>query len=274
MSRATPLPDSYLDWEDFEWNDPDGGVVYFHGVLPTVVYPRSLRPRIKWSGLGLMVSEEEVELWEHEEDLEKKSPGINFTGAVSQGGDFSKMLGGLSILEEIQTCKFPDPEPRRLHKYAIRSNNPVFFIEPPLSDDDWSDWLEMHAIEVTKPLKLLSNLWSGRKFSKNLSKTLKITKKPPNESSELAVASAITSAWWIGIENTISLELRNLRDKRYASRIRGALAEMRNSGIEEPILLLVCPLAQRTSLVNALENMPLIEMPLCTESVSELNEEE
>lgn len=274
MSRTTPLPDNFLEWDDFEWNDPDGGVVYFHGVLPTVVYPNSLRPRIKWSGLGLMVSEEEIGLWEHEEDLEKQSPGINFTGAFSQGGDFSKMLGALSILEEIQTCKFPDPEPRRLHKYAIRGNKPVFFIEPPLSDEGWSDWLEMHAIEITKPLKLLSNLWSGRKFSKNLAKMLKMTMQVPNESSELSVASAITSAWWLGIENSISLELRKKRDKRFASRIRGALAEMRNSGIEEPRLLLVCSLAQRTSLVNALENMPLVEMPLCTESVSELNEEE
>ena len=274
MGRSTTPSELNLGWKDLEWKDPDGGIVYFHGVLPTVVYPNSLRPRIKWTGLGLMVSEEEIELWEHEEELEKKSPGINFTGAISQGGDFSRMLGGLSYLEEIQTCKFPDPEPRRLHKYAIREGKPLFFIEPSLSDDDWSNWLEMHAIEVTRPLKILSNLWSGRKFKKNLSKMLKIAKIVPRESSEFAVASAISTAWWIGIENSISSELKEKRDNRFASRIRGALAEMRNSGINEPSLLLVSSLAQRSSLINALEKMPLIEMPLCTQSVSELNEEE
>ena len=263
-----------LEWEDLTWKDPDGGVVHLHGVLPTVVYPNTLRPRFKWSGLGLMVSEEEIELWEHEENLEKKSPGINFTGAMSQGGDFSRLLGGLSLLENIQTCKFPDPEPRRLFKYAERGEKPIFFIEPSLSDDDWCNWLELHAHELTRPLKLLSNMWSGRKFKKNLSKMMKIAKVKSGESPEFAVASAISAAWWLGLENAISSELKAKRDSRYASRIRGALAEMRNSGINEPSLLLVTSLAQRVSLFNALENKPLVEMPLCTQTVSELMEEE
>ena len=275
MNRTIPPhAEIGLEWEDLVWKDPDGGLVYLHGVLPTVVYPNSLRPRIKWSGLGLMVSEEEIELWEHEEELEKKSPGINFTGAISQGGDFSRLLGGLSLLENIQTCKFPDPEPRRLQKYAVRGEKPVFFIEPPLSDEDWSNWLELHAYESTRPLKLLSNIWSGRKFKKNLSLMMKKAQVKSGESSELAVASAISSAWWIGIENTISTELKEKRDYRYASRIRGALAEMRKLGITDPSLLLVTSLAQRVSLFNALENIPPAEMPLCTETVSELNEEE
>ena len=263
-----------LDWDDLNWNDPDGGVVYLHGVLPTVVFSNSLRPRYKWDGLGLMVSEEEIELWEHEEELEKKSPGINFTGAISQGGDFSKLLGGLSLLEEIQTCRFPDPEPRRLQKHAIRGGKPVFFIEPPLSDEEWNEWLEMHATEITRPLKLLSNLWSGKKFKKNLSKMMKNVKVMSGESSEYAVASAISAAWWVGIEDKISTELKEKRNLRYASRIRGALLDMRNSGIDNPTLIIVSNLVQRQSLLNALENMPSAEVPLCTESVSDLNEEE
>lgn len=263
-----------LDWADLNWVDPDGGTVHLHGVLPTVVFSNKLRPRFKWDGLGLMVSEEEIELWEHEEELEKKSPGINFSGATSQGGDFSRLLGGLSILEEIQTCRFPDPEPRRLQKYAYRGNKPVFFIEPSLSDEKWNEWLELHATEITRPLKILSNLWSGRKFNKNVSKMMKIAKVKNGESTEFAVASAISAAWWIGIEDKISDQLKEKRDSRYASRIRGALLEMKNSGIEEPSLLLVCNLAQRQSLYNALQNIPAVEVPLCTERVSELKEEE
>ena len=273
MDRSTPS-DISLEWEDFLWEDPDGGIVQIHGVLPTVVYPNTLRPRNTWTGLALMVSEEEIELWEHEEELEKESPGINFVGATSQGGDFSRLLGGLSLLENIQTCKFPDPEPRRLQKYAFRGEKPIFFIEPPLSDEDWCNWLEMHASELTRPLKMISTLWSRRKFKKNLSKMMKIAKVKSGESSEFAVASAISAAWWVGIEDNISLELKTRRDKRYASRIRGALAEMRNSGIDNPSLLLVTSLPQRKSLLNALEKIPIVEMPLCTETLSELNEEE
>ncbi len=273
MSRSV-TSEIFLEWDDLMWEDPDGGSVQIHGVLPTVVYPNTLRPRNNWSGLGLMVSEEEIELWEHEEELEKQSPGINFVGATSQGGDFSRLLGGLSILENIQTCKFPDPEPRRLQKYAFRGDKPIFFIEPPLSDDDWCNWLEMHALELTRPLKMISTLWSRRKFRKNLSKMMKIAKVKSGESPELAVASAISAAWWVGIEDNISLELKMRRDGRYASRIRGALAEMRDSGIDDPSLLLVTSLPQRKSLLNALEKMPLAEVPLCTETISELKEEE
>jgi hypothetical protein len=273
MSRSV-TSEIFLEWDDLMWKDPDGGSVQIHGVLPTVVYPNTLRPRNNWSGLGLMVSEEEIELWEHEEELEKQSPGINFVGATSQGGDFSRLLSGLSILENIQTCKFPDPEPRRLQKYAFRGDKPIFFIEPPLSDDDWCNWLEMHALELTRPLKMISTLWSRRKFRKNLSKMMKIAKVKSGESPELAVASAISAAWWVGIEDNISLELKMRRDERYASRIRGALAEMRDSGIDDPSLLLVTSLPQRKSLLNALEKMPLAEVPLCTETISELKEEE
>ena len=263
-----------LDWTDLIWTDPDGGTVHLHGVLPTVVFSNSLRPKYRWDGLGLMVSEEEIELWEHEEELERKSPGINLSGATSQGGDFSRLLGGLSILNEIQTCRFPDPEPRRLHKYAMRGEKPVFFIEPPLSDEKWNEWLELHATEITRPLKILSNLWSGRTFNKNVSKIMKIVKVKSGESAEFAVAAAISTAWWIGIEDKISIHLKGIRDLRYASRIRGALLELRNLGIKNPSLLLVCNLAQRQFVYNALENMPAAEVPLCTERVSELKEEE
>ena len=37
---------------------------------------------------------------------------------------------------------------------------------------------------------------------------MKIAKVKSGESSELAVASAISAAWWVGIEDNISLELK------------------------------------------------------------------
>ena len=54
---------SRIGWEDLVWGDPDGGKIILHGTIPTVVYPRKLRPSMEWHGLGLLESEEVVELW-------------------------------------------------------------------------------------------------------------------------------------------------------------------------------------------------------------------
>ena len=60
---------SRLAWKDISWQDPDGGKIILHGVLPTIVYPRKLRPDYEWHGLGLLESEDIVELWVQEEKL-------------------------------------------------------------------------------------------------------------------------------------------------------------------------------------------------------------
>ena len=80
------LSDSLIEWEDRIWSDPDGGQIILHGVIPTVVYPRELRPRLGWDGLGLLVTSEEVEMWEREEEDDQQNPGINLTEAIRSGG--------------------------------------------------------------------------------------------------------------------------------------------------------------------------------------------
>ena len=65
-----------LDWKDIHWKDPNGGTIVLHGVLPTVVFPNSMRPRLTWHGLGIMGSSEEIEVWAEEEKAEAKDPGI------------------------------------------------------------------------------------------------------------------------------------------------------------------------------------------------------
>ena len=59
-----------LDWEDIYWKDPDGGTILLHGILPTVVFPNGLRPRVQWHGLGILASTEEEEVWEDDEEEE------------------------------------------------------------------------------------------------------------------------------------------------------------------------------------------------------------
>ena len=62
-----------LDWDDIHWTDPDGGTIVLHGVLPTVVLPNAMRPRINWHGLGIMGSSEEVDVWAEEEKAEAEA---------------------------------------------------------------------------------------------------------------------------------------------------------------------------------------------------------
>lgn len=272
QSSQTP-PRLLLGWEDIVWKDPDGGEVHLYGVLPTVVYPDRLRPRIEWDGCAMLVSVEEIELWEHEEEIERKSPGINRDEALIQGGDFSKLVEGLSTLEEIKTCRFPDPEPRRLQKMALRRGSPLYFIEPSLEDDDWTTWHEDRAIEVTRPLALLSRLWSARRFRAKFKLTLPLVTPPAHCSDEFAAAAAVAAAWWLAEEHSLSEELRKQRDTRLASRLRGALADLRRLGKGSPVLLTVCHQAQRASLLAGLEELPEVEMSLCTQDASAGDEE-
>ena len=60
-----------LSWEDIVWNDPDGGRIVLHGVLPTTVHPQSMRPRIEWHALALLEGPEIEDVWQLEEESEK-----------------------------------------------------------------------------------------------------------------------------------------------------------------------------------------------------------
>ena len=52
-------------------------------------------------------------------------------------------IGNVSIwCRGLQVGKFPDPEPRRLHKAAVNHDRPVFFIEPDMDDEQWAEFLE------------------------------------------------------------------------------------------------------------------------------------
>ena len=73
---------SRIGWEDLVWDDPDGGKIVLHGTIPTVVYPRKLRPSVEWHGLALLESDEVVELWEQEEKLPNCS-SASYSGSVS-----------------------------------------------------------------------------------------------------------------------------------------------------------------------------------------------
>ena len=138
---------SRISWKDIKWSDPDGGTITLHGTIPTLVYPRKLRPSEEWHGLALLESSEVVDLWIQEEKDEKESSGVNMAHALVSGGTMGLYLNDLIQIDDITVGRFPDPEPRRVHRLANRHKRPVYFIEPEIDDQQWEDLQKIKQLD-------------------------------------------------------------------------------------------------------------------------------
>ena len=247
-----------LDWQDIHWEDPDGGTIVLHWVLPTVVLPNGMRPRLNWHGLGIMGSSEEIEVWAEEEKSEAKDSGINLDSAILNGGLDGLYLEMLAYgVEGLQVGKFPDPEPRRLHKAAVNHERPVFFAEPDMDDEDWAEFLGKEARAMTRPLKLARIVFTSRRWRKGIKKMRKhVVEQPSREPDGLQAASALAATWWQLNRENSEEELNHARDSRFASRLRGALASLRAEHGNEAVLLVPIQQAWRSAMLTALESLP------------------
>ena len=264
-----------LSWEDIVWEDPDGGRIVLHGVLPTTVHPQSLRPRIEWHALALLEGPEIEDVWQLEEASEKESPGINLASALLGGGLDSALIEDLTQLDEIQTGRFPDPEPRRLHRLALRHERPVYCIEPTLDDEAWEEQRTQEAKVSTHWRKLLSMVRIGKKWRKAVKLRIFDAVPPPkNVPKDMATASVLSAAWWDLTESRINTSLSKARDERFAQRLRGALAAERTKhGYQATILL---PMLQtwRPAILAMLNSNPQPEEIISSTGPSEQLEEE
>tara|TARA_Y100000766_G_scaffold183760_1_gene157745 strand:+ start:587 stop:1420 length:834 start_codon:yes stop_codon:yes gene_type:complete len=264
-----------LSWEDIVWEDPDGGKIILHGVLPTTVYPQALRPRIEWHALALLEGPEIEDVWQLEEESEKESPGINLASAILGGGIDSAMIEDLTQLEEIQTGRFPDPEPRRLHRLALRHERPVYCVEPTLDDSDWEEQRTLEAKVSTHWRKLLSMVRIGKKWRKAVKVRIFDAVPPPkNVPKDMATASVLTAAWWDLTESRITPELSKARDLRFAKRLRGALAVERAEHGEDATILLPMVQTWRPAILDMLETNPQLEEIISSTGPSEQQEED
>ena len=250
-----------LDWDDIHWEDPDGGTIVLHGVLPTVVLPNGMRPRISWHGLGIMGSSEEIEVWAEEEKSEVKDPGINLDSAILNGGLDGLYLEMLAYgVEGLQVGKFPDPEPRRLHKAAVNHDRAVFFAEPDMDDEGWAEFLGKEAKAMTRPLKLARIVFTSRRWRKGIKKMRKhVVEQPTREPDGLQAASALAATWWKLNRENSEEELNRLKDLRFAGRLRGGLASLRETHGDDAVLLVPIQQAWRSSMLTALETLPHAE---------------
>jgi hypothetical protein len=256
-----------LEWSPIDWDDPDGGTIRLWPTLPTVVYPDSLRRIVgRWNGLAFLLPTDEPDVWDEQAVEEKASPGINRDGIAAGGGILGRMMEGMSAIEGIQVGRFPDPEPRRLliaaQSEAGSGSRPIFFVEP--DDEEWTEWVESCADEMTRPLRLLGSVFGGRAWKKELVRAMKNARPPRLEKNEdkargLAEASSLSAAWWWRSEASFTDELRNQRDARLVARLRGALSVLREGQVDvdiPPVLLVPVMQAWMQSIHNALLDEP------------------
>lgn len=244
-------------WSTASWEDPDGGTILLHGTFPTVVLPRSLWPNPKaWDGLALLDDAGAPEAWLQEEEDERASPGVNLEAARFGIGHEAHLLDALTSIDGPLTGRFPDPEPLRLFREAQRSDRPVYFLEPNLDDEAWSDHLSLEAKERTDWRRLIRRVRSRRAWRKALSDAASgVTSGPEDGMAEVMVA---TRAWWQMWDADLTVTTRLSRDRRFAARARGALAEVRKAGGSTLLLVLVEPRVD--ALVKALNEGPPAEV--------------
>ncbi len=265
MSKSTSL-----NWGPVDWFDPCGGKIRLWPFLPNVVYSSSLRrTEGEWDGVAFLLPDDESEIWDSQADEEKQSPGINRDAVISSGGTLARMMLGMSTIQSIQTCKFPDPEPRRILQMAMSKSGdgprPAFFIEP--NDERWTEWVEDCADEMVRLKHLTRSIFSGRIWRKMLRTAIRTTTPPSAERDKrkaggFAQASALAAAWWSRSESVLNNDLQRRRDQRLAARLRGALGTLCKGQIDDedtPVLIVPVMQAWLPSILAALEKNPLPE---------------
>jgi broad specificity phosphatase PhoE len=94
----------------------------------------------------------------------------------------------------------------------------------------------------------------GKRWKKSVKHHLFEVRPPPKgQSVDYATAAVLASAWWELSEWLSTPELAQRRDARYAARIRGALAQLRQSEGEDPTLLLVVHRPHTPAVLAALD---------------------
>ena len=243
-----PMDDSQLMWREVAIEDPDGGKIILWPHLPCILMPNQTRSREIWDGLALLLSNNDFLSMKDDDMNERKSPGANVEAAISSGTQFGKLLKDLRELE-IDGPHIPDPEPMRLvtHAQNARGGLPIYLIEPDISEEKWVDWLSRSADMQVKVSSLLSRLTSSRRWKKDSEKAVSKIQHDRVIDTEMGAASATCFSWNAEEERVIGSNLSKERDMRFASRIRGALADLRDSRVdvgESSQTLLMVPVHQ------------------------------
>ena len=136
---------------------------------------------------------------------------------------------------EVDGPKIPDPEQVRLllHADNARGGMPIYAIEPDLDDSDWTEWLESSADKQASMANLLSTLTTSRRWKKTRSGVIPKVTRNDAVDADMGAAAASCAAWWIEEQGALTEELLSQRNTRFAARLRGALADLINSRVDD-----------------------------------------
>ena len=68
---------------------------------------------------------------------DRESPNIVRDAMIAQMGHSGRMVKEMTFLEHESIGKFPDPIPFKSFQLAIKTDNPVWFLEPDIDDENW-----------------------------------------------------------------------------------------------------------------------------------------
>ena len=262
-----------LAWEPVIFDDPDGGRVLLWPHLPCVRMPTILRTREHFDGIALLASEDEIREWPQEEKEDHESPGVHVAAAMASGTVLGRLLDDLTIYE-VDGPTIPDPEPMRLlhHANNARGGLPVYALEPSMEDEEWVDWLTRAADDQVSISSLISSITIGRRWKKLRSSNASRVEAAKGVDAELGAAAASSATWWQEENKGLTAELISERSSRIVSRIRGALADLREGRVDDsnttgPSLMIPVHQPRLPSLLMAFDGCPDSEtiQPMQTE---------
>ena len=156
-----------LVWEEFLFNDPDGGKIIFWPHIPCIRMPVKLRSHSNFHGVAFLTSSIDLQSWIMEDKQEKESPGVHRDSAIASGTVLGRLMTDLNELE-LDGPVIPDPEQLRLllHAKNTRGGLPIYAIEPNLEDENWVDWQIKSADQQVTYSNLILTLTTGRRWKK------------------------------------------------------------------------------------------------------------
>ena len=116
------------------------------------------------------------------------------------------------------------------------------------------------AKEVSRWKKLLALVTVGKKWRKRVKINIFEAEKPPKGvSANLSSAAVLCATWWDMNEWMIGEQISESRNARFASRLRGALKELRKDFGKEAVLLVPLFMPWRPAMFNQLAKLPDVE---------------
>ena len=252
-----------LVWDEFHFQDPDGGKIIFWPHIPCIRMPVKLRSHSNFDGAAFLTSSIDIQSWIIEEKQEKESPGVHRDSAIASGTVLGRLMTDLNELD-VDGPVIPDPEQLRLllHAKNSRGGLPIYAIEPNLEDEKWVEWQIESADQQVTYSNLILTLTTGRRWKKIRKNAIKSVTNSKFVNADLGAASASCLTWWIEEQRGISDELKKLRDERFVSRLRGALENLRNkenSNSEETTLMVPIHQAWLPSIRKAISSCTNVE---------------